>query len=206
MTTDQTGQITHNELLLRLLKMGDQFAFEKIFRANYNRIFGFCERFIDDNEAIRSIALEAFVNLWVNRDKIEKPGGIQAFLYTFARSGCLNYLRNRKIEKKYFDRRLHELESLLNIEVLSSFDFKSLEFTELEKLIIDSVSELPEKCRLVFIKSRYEGKSNIEIANELTISEKSVEAHITRALKSLRLKLSDYLPLVLVQMILHSLS
>lgn len=200
-----TGQIDQDELLLKLLKAGDQFAFEKLFKANYNRIFGFCERFIDDSEAIRNVALEAFVNLWSNREKIVKPGGIYAFLYTFARSGCLNYLRNRKNEKKFFDRRLHELESQLNIEVLTSFDFSSLEFTELEQLIIDSVSELPEKCRLVFIKSRYEGKSNNEIAKEMIISEKSVEAHITRALKFLRLKLSDYLPLILVQMILQSL-
>jgi RNA polymerase sigma-70 factor (ECF subfamily) len=199
------GPTEQDELLFRLLRMGDQFAFEKLFKANYNRITGFCAKFIDDREATRSIALEAFVNLWLNREKIEKPGGIQSFLYTFARSGCLNYLRRRKVEMKYQDRRLHEQEKQLDIEVLSSFDFNKLEFTELEKLIFDSVDELPEKCRLVFTKSRYDGKSNREIAGELEITEKSVEAHITRALKFLRTKLADYLPLVLVQMILRSL-
>lgn len=147
--------------------MGDQFAFEKLFKANYNRITGFCAGFVDDREAIQSIALEAFINLWLNREKIEKPGGIQAFLYTSARSGCLNYLRHRKVEMKYHDRSLHDLEIRLNMDVLSSFDFTSLEFTELEKLIFDSVRQLPEKCRIVFTQSRYEGKSNREIAGEL---------------------------------------
>jgi len=197
-----TGPIDQDELLFRLLRMGDQYAFEKLFKANYNRITGFCAKFIDDREATRSVALEAFVNLWLNREKIEKPGGVQAFLYTFARTGGLNYLRHQKIEKKYHDRSLHDLETRLNIDVLSSFDFSSLEFTELEILILDSVHELPEKCRLVFTKSRYEGKSNKEIAVELEITEKSVEAHITRALKFLRTELADYLPLFLVQMIL----
>jgi RNA polymerase sigma-70 factor (ECF subfamily) len=200
-----TGLINQDELLLKLLKTGDQFAFEQLFKANYNRIFGFCKRFIDDSEVIRNVSLEAFVNLWFNREKIEKPGGIYAFLYTFARSGCLNYLRDKRNEKKFFDRRIHELESQLNIAALTSYDFSLLEFTELEKLILDSVNELPEKCRQVFIKSRYEGKSNREIANEMVISEKSVEAHITRALKFLRPKLSDYFPLILVKMIFQSL-
>jgi RNA polymerase sigma-70 factor (ECF subfamily) len=94
-------------------------------------------------------------------------------------------------------------EGELNREILDSFDFDQLELNELEKIINQSISELPEKCRLVFMLSRFEGKKNSEIAEELDISITAVEANMTRALKSLKVKLAEYLPAILVQLILN---
>ena len=102
-------------------------------------------------------------------------------------------------------KRLQIAESELNREILESYHFDQLEFSELESMISLSISELPEKCRLVFQMSRVEGKKNSDIAAELEISEKSVEANITRALKTLRIRLADFLPAILVQVIIRNL-
>ncbi|MGE4587463.1 MAG: RNA polymerase sigma-70 factor [Mangrovibacterium sp.] len=179
-------------------RSGDQLAFEQIFKAHYNRIVGFCKQFIGDHDKSQSLAQEAFINLWINRAKIERMNGIRSFLYTYAKSGCLNYIRHNMVVQKYTDRYLHDKENQINREVLESFDFYSFEFVELETLIRHVVEKLPDRCRQTFILSRFEGKSNKEIALVLGISVKTVEAALTRSFKILKNKLSDYFPAILV--------
>lgn len=199
-------QIELDDFFFLRFKQGDELAFEKIFHANYNRITGFCNQFVYDTDKAKSIAQEVFLNLWLNRQKVESINGIRAFLYTYAKSSCLNYIRHRKIVRKYEDSHLQEREDDLNRVILESFDFNSLEFTELESLIQKAINDLPEKCRQVFVMSRFEGKMNKEISEELNISVKAVEANMTRALKTLRADLAEYLPVILVQLIMQYLS
>lgn len=195
-----------DNFFLQRFKNGDELAFEKIFKANYSQIVGFCNQFISDLDKAKSLTQEVFLNLWLNRGKIETLNGIRAFLYTFAKSSCLNHIRHKKVISKYEDKHLQKKEEELNCEVLESFDFNSLEFSELEELIQQAINDLPEKCRQVFIMSRLDGKKNKEISEELDISVKAVEANITRALKTLKSKLSDYIPAVLVQLIIYHTS
>jgi RNA polymerase sigma-70 factor (ECF subfamily) len=195
-----------NGFFLIRFKDGDQLAFEKIFKSNNIQLVNFCNHFISDIDKSKSLAQEAFVNLWLNRQKIETFNGIKAFLYTYARSGCLNYIRHRKVVSRYENLQLQQKEDSINSEVLESFDFNSLEFIELEELIMKLIHDLPDQCRKVFMLSRFEGKKNKEIAEDLNITIKSVEANITRALKSLRTDLSEYLPIILVQIIMQYLA
>ena len=190
-----------NEVMFLRFKSGDEQAFEKIFKSDYNAIVGFCCQFIGDYDIAKGHAQEAFINLWTNRQKIESVNGIKSFLYTYAKSACLNYIRHKKVISRYQDKQLQKIENQLNMDVLESFDFNSLEFTELENLIQASVDSLPEKCQRVFIMSRFEGKKNKEIAEELGISVKSVEANITRSLNAIKRKLSDYLVICVLQII-----
>lgn len=192
-----------NVFFLIRFKDGDHLAFEQIFKSNNKQLVNFCNHFISDIDKSKNLAQEAFVNLWLNRQKIETFNGIKAFLYTYARSGCLNYIRHRKVVSKYENLQLQQKEDSINSEVLESFDFNSLEFIELEELIMKSIHDLPDQCRKVFMLSRFEGKKNREIAEDLNITIKSVEANITRALKSLRADLSEYLPIILVQIIMQ---
>jgi RNA polymerase sigma-70 factor (ECF subfamily) len=203
MTIKQTDL---DDFFLHRFKNGDELAFEKIFKANHSLIVGFCNQFIAEQDKAKSLAQEVFLNLWLNREKIKTINGIKSFLYTFAKSSCLNYLRHRKVVSKYKDLHLQDMEEGLNREVLESFDFNSLEFSELEGMIQQAIDNLPEKCRQVFIMSRFDGKMNKEISEELNISVKAVEANITRALKALKSKLSDYLPAILVPLIMHHIS
>ncbi|WP_319503403.1 RNA polymerase sigma-70 factor [uncultured Draconibacterium sp.] len=182
---------------LVLFRSGDEQVFKLIFDNNYERIVGFCIQFIPDREEAKNIAQQAFIKLWTNREEVNTLNGIRAFLYTAAKTECLNYLRHEKYKQNYQKDTLQKREELLNREVLESFNFDRLEYMELEEMIQDALEKLPEKCRQVFVKSRFEYKKNHEIAEELGIAIKSVESNITRALKILRKELKDVLPLVL---------
>ncbi len=174
-------------------KKGNERCFEFFFKRDYNAIVGFCLQFLGDLDESKSIAQDSFIKLWSNRDKVKSPNGIKSFLYVAAKTGCLNSLRHKKVVNLYKTNKLSELEHQLKLDVLESIHADSLILTELETLIHTSIEELPDKCKNVFIKKRIELKKNKEIADELHISVKAVEANMTRALKKLRIKLSVYL-------------
>ncbi|WP_339662249.1 RNA polymerase sigma-70 factor [uncultured Polaribacter sp.] len=185
-----------------LFKKGNEVAFEFFFYKFYNNIVGFCVQFIYDENEAKNITQEAFLNLWKQREKIETVNGISSFLYTYSKSKCLNIIRHKKVKDKYINETLTERENLLNIEILQSLKFDSLTFTELENLIFNSINELPEKTKEIFNKKKFENKKNQEIADEMNISIKTVEVHFSNAIKVLKIKLSDYLPSILLYFIL----
>ncbi|MCG6188602.1 RNA polymerase sigma-70 factor [Maribellus maritimus] len=189
MTKDNREILSYKFLLF---KSGDERIFQEIFKANYNRIVGFCNQFIFDLDMSRNIAQESFLKLWLNRKKVQTENGIHSFLYTAARTQCLDYLRHEKV-KSNFEKR----EMILSQNILKSYDFDNIEFSELEEAVNRAIENLPERCRMVFIKSRYEGKKNREIADELGIAIKSVETNITRALKFLRKSLAEFLSILI---------
>ena len=186
-----------------LFKKGDEKAFAFFFDLYFNQIVGFCTEFIKDRDQAKNIAQEAFLKLWLNKEKVQKINGIKAFLYTSAKSDCLNLFRHKKVVQKYFDSSLRKREESLNVEVLNAMNFDTVMLKELEDLIEGSVNELPDKCKQVFKMRRVEFKKNKEIAVELDISIKAVEANMTRALKHLKNKLSGYLPPMILLIVFH---
>lgn len=188
-----------NEDFLKFLlfKKGNEAAFEYFFYKFHGHIVGFCVQFIHDENDAKGIAQEAFLNLWNQKEQIETVNGISSFLYTYAKSKCLNILRHRKVKAKYVDKTLNKKEENLHQEVLQSLQFDSLTFSELETLIFKSIEELPEKTKEIFKSKRFEKKKNQEIATEMNISIKTVEAHFSNAIKVLQQKLADYLPIFL---------
>lgn len=180
------------------LKTGNDKAFEYFFNKYQERILGFCIQFIYDEPEAKGITQEAFLNLWINKEKIEKLNGIESFLYTFAKSKCLNAIRHNKIKEHYISESLNEKERALDFDILNTLSFDTLALEELQQLITKSINELPEKTNIIFCKKRFENKKNQEIANELDISIKTVEHHMTKALSALRTKLSAYLKLVII--------
>jgi len=186
-------------------KDGDCRAFEFFFKQHFNNLVGFGVQFIGDEDKARSVAQDAFIKLWENREKVQKINGVKAFLYRSAKTDCLNLLRHHKVVQKYRSKTLHERERSLHIEILNSMQFDSVTLSELELHIDKSIEELPNKCKQVFLKKRLENKKNIEIAEELGITIKAVEANITRATKFLKLRLSNYLYLLFIYCILRFL-
>ena len=196
---------TESKELIKFLhfKKGNEEAFEYFFHKFYNPIIGFCVQFIYDENDAKSLAQEAFLNLWTQREKIETVNGISSFLYTYSKSKCLNVIRHQKVKQKYINQTLQKKEAILNTEVLQSLQFDSLTFTELEDLIFNSIEELPEKTKEIFRRKKIDHKKNQEIADEMNISIKTVEFHFSKAIRVLKTKLSDYLPAILLYFILN---
>ena len=82
-------------------KEGDRRAFEYYFKKYYDSIVGFGIQFIGDQDKARSIAQDAFIKLWENREKVQKINGIPSFLYTSVKCDCLNLIRHNKVVRKY---------------------------------------------------------------------------------------------------------
>lgn len=188
-----------NEDFLKFLlfKEGNEAAFEFFFYKFHSHIVGFCMQFIHDENDAKGIAQEAFLHLWNQKEQIETVNGISSFLYTYAKSKCLNIIRHQKVKAKYANKTLNIKEQNLHQEVLQSLQFDSLTFSELETLVFKSIEELPEKTKEIFKRKRFEKKKNQEIADEMNISIKTVEAHFSNAIKVLKQKLADYLPILL---------
>lgn len=130
---------------------------------------------------------ESFITLWERRETIDVNRSVKSYLTTTIHNKCHNYLRdNRK-----FNTRLLEIENILEISGDSDTDF--LVTAELQQSIQQAIEGLPEKCREIFVLNRYENMKYQEIAHQLDISVKTVEAQMSKALQHMRIQLSGYL-------------
>lgn len=179
-----------DELFYRI-KEGDKLAFELLYRTYSERMCLFASRFLCDREQAAEIVHDVFLNIWNNRQKLDLKNIYQSYLFTSTRNRCFTALEKEKTRTKFSEviRAAYQ-----DDDDIDSSD--SLVAKEMENEIARSIEKLPPKCREVFLLSRYEKKKNGEIAKTLGVTEKAVEANITRALKELRKDLSEYLTIV----------
>lgn len=150
--------------------------------------------------AAEDIYMEAIIQYWEKRKELPADTNIPGYLLTSVKNKALNYLRHLTIrtdaEDQLYDHRQRELN--FRISSLESCDPSDLFTIEVEEIIRKTLDELPEQTRTIFFKSRYENMTNREIAAELDLSIKTIEFHISKALKLFRSRLKDYLPLLMV--------
>jgi RNA polymerase sigma-70 factor (family 1) len=166
--------------LLKEFKSGDHASFQKIFGLYSKPLYLFSLSYLKSKEAAEDVVQEVFLKLWNNREQIKTDTSFQAYLFTIA----LNSVR------KHFNKlgRINELKH----EILIDFSGQKPEFDDRRdyQALIDKLHEMiermPVKRRQVFIKKKIEEKSLIEIAEELQIDAKTVEYHITQAMKFLK--------------------
>lgn len=166
----------------------------RLFEHYSKPLFYYAVKFVDE-QAAKDVVQDVFVKLWTDRH-LQISKSLDGLLFTMVRNKCLQYLEKQKIRTNYrqsFAMRLKEDEILFYTTEASS-----LIEHELQGELGKNVDSLPDKCREVFLLSRYHGKKNKEIAEELGISIKTVEKHISTAIKMLRAALKDYLPLLLL--------
>lgn len=171
--------------LIGLLKRGDQSAFTEIYKRYWQKLFSVAANKIDDLEEAREIVQDIFISLWNRRQQVEIKGSLGNYLAVSVKYRIINVLDKQNNHKTYL--------SNLNPSEIDNSTQQWLEFCELKDRLANLVAELPKKCRLVFELSREQGYSQKEIAERLEISEKTVEGHLTKAIKALKMGLSSYL-------------
>lgn len=173
-----------DEQLLALLKNGDQLAFEQIYSRYWKKLFTLAFHKLQSKHDAEDIVHEIFASIWVRRLELQ-INLLEAYLAVAVKYKIL----------EYFDKAIHHTpvsdESHANLATTLPSD--QLDARILADLLSQKIQQLPEKCRIVFEQSRLEGKSNPEIARELNISRKTVEKHISTALRQLRLNMKDFL-------------
>jgi len=169
----------------------DKDQFEVLFRTHFTSLRAFALKLIRDDDAAKDIVHMVFLNLWEKRDTLTDQDTIKSYLFRSVHNRSLNYIRD---QKKFSDPTYEQWDTASGY--VQSTDF--MEARELEDKINETLDSLPDKCRQVFILSRFEGKKYSEIATDLGISVKTVEAQMSKALKILREQLSDYMYMVLL--------
>lgn len=181
--------------VIELLNRKQEAAFEVLFSLYYPRLVYFAKEYVPYEDA-KNLVQDAFVSFWEKNPTLNNEPQLQSYLYTVVKNNCLMRLRHEKMEKRYSEQAEIKLQNDLHLLALEQLDTAEGTFREIEAIIGNTLSQLPGRCREVFILSRMEGRKNHEIAQALDITDKAVEAHITRAIKSFRVALRDFLPLV----------
>ena len=183
----------------RPITMSVKENFDSIYVNNFSRLFLFAKEYVLFDEEAENIVQDIFLMLWEKKDILRVDVSLTAYLFTLVKNKCIDFLRHRMVEQIYSENIQQEYNEELNVKLfaLESFDHNFSSEEQIEILLRNAIDKLPERCRLIFIKSRIEGKKYKEIAEELNLSVNTVEGQISIALKKLREELKDYLPLLL---------
>ena len=165
--------------------------FKQIFETNYPRLLRFAAEYTGNRQAAEDIVQDVFLKLWEKRASLPTDVNINAYLPTMVKNRCLDFLKHQQVINRYSINRKAELqrEMEFNYYAADKFYLEQMDIESLELLVEKTISELPKQCRKVFELSRYEGLKYREIAEKMGISVKTVETHISNALKILRERL-----------------
>ena len=179
--------------LIERLNNGEIEVSKTIFNLYYPRLLFFAKSYVKHHEDAEEIVQDVFVKLFASdKATLKVKSSLNGLLFTMTKNACLDFLRKKK-HTLYIDDNSLQKEYLINYKAMDDKESMQIIERELEEQIKLAIAQLPEKCRNVFVKSRFEGAKNKEISEDLNISIKTVENHITKALKHMKEKLSDYL-------------
>lgn len=156
-------------------------------------LVGFARKFVGTTEDAEEIVQDFFCSWWDRRREIQPQAALRSYLFTSVRNRCLNRIEHLKVRQNTESGVRDALESWGS----NQNPVQVVEGLELKERIASVVEELPDRCREVFVKSRYEGKKYSEIAAEMDISPRTVETQVGKALKILRGALRDLVPLLI---------
>ena len=180
------------------LRDGDNNAYEQIYKTLYPRLFYFVCEYITDEETAHNILQDTFLSLWEKRAILFEDFNLKAWLYTVTKNKALKHLRHQEYINQFSsEKKLSFNENTVNAFALERLNTSVIAFHEIEQVIEKTLNNLPPLYREVFNMSRFDSFKNRQIAEKLTISEKTVEAHITKTLKLLKIALKDYLPIII---------
>lgn len=169
------------------LKAGDREAFQEFFFDNYNDVLNFIYRMTFDKETSMDLTQETFINFYNALDKLNPSISPNYYLFRIAKNLTINYL-TRKEQLTYYD--CEDEESYKELSSNPEDEYSAVFF---EDDIKKAVASLPNRCRAVFILSRYHNLSYQEISESLQISLQTVKNQINKAIAILRKKLANYL-------------
>jgi len=167
------------------LKEGDEGAFNTLFRKYYSAMCHFANQFLHDRELAEEVVQDMFVKIWEKRAVLNIETSVKQYLFRSVRNHCLNQIQHEKIKKQYANKVLESAHQEINAEQY---------YLEVDLIcrIEKSIESLPPKRKEIFRLSREQGFKYKEIADELGISVKTVEAQMGLALKYLRQDLKDF--------------
>lgn len=177
-------KLTDTELL-DLLRNDDEQAFRELYERYWYKMYVVAHRKLRRKEVAEELAQELFVMLWQKRDSL-RILNLPAFLGITLKNLMVDYIRRNILEEHYLD----QLRQFFPVETFTTTE--TVHLNELTEAIQNTLAQLPEKTREVFILRRFEQLSIREIAQRLELSEKAIEYHLSRSTAFLRQNLRDF--------------
>lgn len=166
--------------------------FEEVFKTHFKSLHAYAFTMVKDEMLAEEMVQNVFCKLWEKKDRLQINSSATAYLYRSVYHECLNHLKHQKVRSAYQQYMSAQPEGD-TIPAASK-----LQMGELEWHLNKALGELPEQCRTIFQMSRFEELKYQEIADRLGLSIKTIENQMGKALRLLREKLADFLPLLLL--------
>jgi RNA polymerase sigma-70 factor (ECF subfamily) len=185
-------------VLVRELSKGNVLAFNTLFRDYSSRLYRFALGYLKSEAESEELVQEVFTIIWEKRADLKEELSFKSFLFTIAFNIIRKHFRTKYYLSEYFKTGIDD-----DIDMHTS---QKITYDSLHQYITELVNKLPKRRKEIFIKSRFEGLSIKEIAEELKISHKTIENQLTDALKFIRTNLNrETTPVVLffILFILH---
>ena len=181
-------------ILLEKIKEGSHDAFNKLFVEYYPQVKAFLFGFTKNIDDASDMAQDIFIKIWQNRDTLSQITNFKSYLFRTAKNAVLNFIEHTLVEKNFQEKVIAKNLSKPYYQEIIEDDLYA---RELEILLDIAVEQMPEQRKRIFKLSRKEGLSNEEISHLLQINKRTVENHITNALKDLRKIVSSALSILL---------
>lgn len=174
---------------IKALREGNHTAFEELFDSCYEPLCRYAYSIVKDMDEAEDAVQKTFCKLWDQRESLKIQSSINSYLYRIVHNDCLNFIHQKIIHNE------HNMNYFSNQNDADESVSEHIEVSELQQAIDNALATLPPQCRRVFEMSRMDQLSYSEIAKELNISTNTVENHISKALKLLRIELKNFLSL-----------
>ena len=172
--------------LLRQLKSNDKNAINGLYEAYSRRLFNFAFSYLKTEEDSLDVVQDVFISLWKKRYDLNEDTNLEAYLFTVTKNSVISIFRKKISEKGYLEH-LRQVAVLFHNDEEEQYDYQNL-----SEKIQELVARLPEHRKRIFQMSKEKGLSNKAIAEELNISVKTVEDHMTKARRFIKEHLKEH--------------
>lgn len=171
--------------IIRRIRQGDTRQFESLFRSSYVSLVRYAKTLIRDHDTAEEIVQDLFFTVWKDKEKLHIESSLNGYLYRAVHNRSLHYIEHARVVEKYAN------EMGTRMQESPESPGEVLQHLELQERVAAILEKLPEKCGKIFCMSRFEGLKYSEIAEKLSVSVKTVEANMGRALKEFRRALAE---------------
>ncbi|MFZ0280732.1 MAG: RNA polymerase sigma-70 factor [Bacteroidales bacterium] len=177
--------MTGDSEIIGRIRKGDVGQYESLFRSSYISLVRYAKTLIRDHDTAEEIVQDLFFRLWRDREVIKIESSLNGYLYRAVHNRCLHFIGHARVVEKYAQ------EMAAAPQETSEIPIDILNYRDLQAKIAGILERLPERCGKIFCMSRFEGLKYSEIAERLSVSVKTVEANMGRALREFRKALAE---------------
>jgi RNA polymerase sigma-70 factor (ECF subfamily) len=171
--------------IIRRIRQGDKQEFEKLFRSSYASLVRYAKTILKDHDTAEEIVQDLFFRLWQDRGNLTIESSLNGYLFRSVHNKSLHFIEHQKVVDR------HAGEIAASADQTAEPVTEAIYYSELQSKVARVLERLPERCGVIFRMSRFEGLKYNEIAEKLSVSLKTVEANMGKALREFRKALAE---------------